>query len=255
MSASLTPSKRPRDGESTETNGKGKSQNQPSKAYSIGTTFRVLCPSSKTGSVIGKSGSTISRIRQESGAKIKVEEAVPGSDERIIIIVQSDKGNDFHVVKSNENGNEEAKVDEKQGDKIERSGTGNDNGDEEKEFHPVQCSESENGNSSAQKALMLIFERMVEAEPNPVGGDEENNKSLIFVLRLLVLSTQVGCILGKGGSVIKQMSAESGAQIRILPRDKLPTCATASDELVQVALNDLKNFVFTISCRKIGYFH
>ena len=47
------------------------------------------------------------------------------------------------------------------------------------------------------------------------------------------------CLLLLGGSVIKQMSAESGAQIRILPRDKLPPCASAADELVQVVLMTL----------------
>ncbi|KAL6511622.1 hypothetical protein OROGR_021219 [Orobanche gracilis] len=49
-------------------------------------------------------------------------------------------------------------------------------------------------------------------------GDEESNKLSSFVVRLLVFSGQVGCLLGKAGSVIKQMSSESGAQIRILPK-------------------------------------
>lgn len=44
----------------------------------------------------------------------------------------------------------------------------------------------------------------------------------------------MGCLLGKGGSVIKQMSAETGAQIRVLPRDKHPQCASAADEVVQI---------------------
>ncbi|XP_027354102.1 RNA-binding KH domain-containing protein RCF3-like isoform X2 [Abrus precatorius] len=76
---------------------------------------------------------------------------------------------------------------------------------------------------------------MVEGVEEATEGDEEsNNKPSSFVLRLLVLSNQVGCLLGKGGSVIKKMSADSGAQIRILPRDKLPVCASASDEIVQI---------------------
>ncbi|XP_042456253.1 RNA-binding KH domain-containing protein RCF3-like isoform X1 [Zingiber officinale] len=47
-------------------------------------------------------------------------------------------------------------------------------------------------------------------------------------------STKVGCLHGKGGSVIKQISADSGAQIRILPKDKLPLCGTQLDEIVQI---------------------
>ncbi|KAI3508945.1 hypothetical protein L1887_23967 [Cichorium endivia] len=66
--------------------------------------------------------------------------------------------------------------------------------------------------------------------------DEDSNKEAVeFVFRLLVLSTQVGCILGKSGGVIKQMASESGAQIKILPKDKLPACASSSDELIQIS--------------------
>ncbi|KAE8718680.1 RNA-binding KH domain-containing protein, putative isoform 3 [Hibiscus syriacus] len=61
-----------------------------------------------------------------------------------------------------------------------------------------------------------------------------NGTSCVQKVLLLVLSGQVGCLFGIGGSVIKQMTAESGAQIQILPRDKLPACALASDELVQI---------------------
>ncbi|CAI9277341.1 unnamed protein product [Lactuca saligna] len=55
-----------------------------------------------------------------------------------------------------------------------------------------------------------------------------------FVVRLLVVSTQVDCLLGKSGGVIKQMASERKEQIKILPRDKIPACASSSDELVQV---------------------
>ena len=85
-----------------------------------------------------------------------------------------------------------------------------------------------------QKALVLVFEKILEGEKEAEGDGEENNESATVTLRLLVLSSQVGCLLGKGGAVIKQMSAESGAQIRVLPRDKLPQCASSADEVVQV---------------------
>jgi len=65
---------------------------------------------------------------------------------------------------------------------------------------------------------------MVEGVEETTEGDEESNKSSSFFFRLLILTAQVGCVLGKGGSVIKRMTAESGAQIRILPKDKVPVC-------------------------------
>jgi poly(rC)-binding protein 2/3/4 len=36
--------------------------------------------------VIGKGGSIIKNLREETGARIKVADAVPGSEERVIIV-------------------------------------------------------------------------------------------------------------------------------------------------------------------------
>uniref|UniRef100_A0A5B7AWQ7 K Homology domain-containing protein n=1 Tax=Davidia involucrata TaxID=16924 RepID=A0A5B7AWQ7_DAVIN len=235
MSVQLTPSKRPYD--RTEPNGKGKrqksagfsSQNLLSKLSTGSTVFRVLCPASKIGSVIGKGGSKISQIRLESGAKVRVENTVPGCDERVIVIVGSEK--------DNEAGSEQSKEDGEEANTTEEGDDTNEHGedDEDKQSVPVEDLQSEKETSSVQKALLLVFERIVEGELEKDGGDEESNKSSTFVVRLLVFSSQVGCLMGKGGSVIKQMSSESGTQIRILPRDKLPPFASSSDELVQIS--------------------
>lgn len=245
MSFSLTPSKRSYERSLTDSNGKGKwqksggfySQNQSLKISPGTVVFRVLCPASKTGSVIGKGGTIISQIRQETGVKVRVEETVSGCDERVVLITGSDKDTEADNEQSKEDG-EDTKAAEEVSDTKEPG-----ENDEDKESVPVEDSQVEKGISSVQKALLLVFERMAEGESETNGGDEDSNKSSTFVVRLLVLSSQVGCLLGKGGSVIKQMSAESGAQIRILPRDKLPLCASPSDELVQVTSVD--NFIFS----------
>lgn len=235
MSVALTPSKRPHDRNLTEPNGKGKwqkTQNQPVKSSPGSVVFRLLCPASKTGGVIGKGGSIISEIRQQTGAKVKVEETVPGCDERVVVIAGSDKEAEVTADLSQKDGGEEAKMDEKHDSEIEQS-----ENNEDKESGPVGDPKLDKGTSSVQKALLLVFERIIEGEMETGGGEEDSNKPSI-ILRLLVLSSQVGCLLGKGGSVIKQTSAESGAQIRILPRDKLPQCASVADELVQVGLDE-----------------
>ncbi|CDP03019.1 unnamed protein product [Coffea canephora] len=164
--------------------------------------LRVLCPSNKIGSVIGKGGSIISQLREEAGAKIQVEEPVPGWDER--------------VINKNDDEEEAGPVEEVRG------GGG---GEEDKETA-----------SAVQKALFLVVERMFEgdSEEKDGAGEDEGDKDTSFVVRLLVFSSQIGGLLGKAGSVIKQMALESGAQIRILPRDKLPPRASPSDELVQI---------------------
>ncbi|KAK9139549.1 hypothetical protein Scep_009230 [Stephania cephalantha] len=234
MSLPLTPSKRPYD-RGSEFNGKGKwqksggfhSQHQPFKVASFTTTFRILCPVLKSGKIIGKGGTVISHIRQETGAKVRVEEPVSGEDERVIVISLPDK----EVETANEKNKEDGADDT--ADKSNNSKEHDEN-NEDKESAPVEHAQLEKLTSSMQKALLLIFERMVEGETENDEGDRENKRPFSVVVRLLVLSNQVGCILGKGGSVIKQMAAESGAQIRILPRDKLPQCASPSDELVQI---------------------
>lgn len=247
MSSQLTPSKRPFDeGAASEPNGKRKLQKS---AYftcentSFGSiVFRVLCPASKTGNVIGKGGNNISQISQDTGAKMRVEETIPGCNERVVVIEGS--GNENEVLNKDANadadGEETLETDDAEEKQQEDSST-----QTESAVVGVGDLQPEKVASSVQRALMLVFERMVEgedAEMNGGGGggsgdEDSGNKetTTTFVMRLLVLSTQVGCLLGKSGGVIKQMASESGAQIRVLPRDKLPACASSSDELVQIS--------------------
>ncbi|XP_058069594.1 RNA-binding KH domain-containing protein RCF3-like isoform X2 [Magnolia sinica] len=238
MSFPITPSKRPFDRNPLEPNGRAKwqktaafhSKNQPLKISPGSTVFRVLCPASKSGNVIGKGGSVVMQIRQETGAKVKVEETIPGCDERVIMITGSDK--DAEMSNDQNKDDDENNTADDDGDDNKET----DENNEDKESPPLEVLQSGKvTSSSAQRALLLVFERIVEGDSDTDGGEEAAKKpsSSVFV-RLLVLSTQVGCLLGKGGSVIKQMAAESGAQIRILPRDKLPSCASPSDELVQI---------------------
>ncbi|KAJ8771384.1 hypothetical protein K2173_026561 [Erythroxylum novogranatense] len=234
MSSALTPTKRPHDWNHTESNGKGKRQNRaginsPTQCRSI--VFRLLCPASRSGSIIGKGGTVISQIRQETGAKIRVEETVPGCDERVVAIT-FDKQTEIVAEQCKDDNDVDANVSEQSDGKKDGKQDG-----EDKETASCEDSKPPREINSLQKALSLVFERMVDTSTDTDGVDEETKRPSTFVLRLLVLSNQVGCLLGKGGSVIKQMSAESGTQIRILPRDKLPLCASPSDELVQITGN------------------
>lgn len=231
-------SKRPFKSNTSEPNGRGKwrktaasaSQQTPSKLPAGAVVFRILCPVSKSGSVIGKGGGIISRIRQETGAKVRLEEIIPGCEDRIITITGSDRDTDV----SNEHpkeGDEKADVaDSAQDDKVS-----SENNEEEEDSFVSEGSKSEKAPPSAQKALLLVFERIIEEEAADFGDneDEESKESNVSV-RLLISSSQVGCLLGKGGSTIKRMTSESSAQIRLLARDKIPACASAHDEIVQV---------------------
>ena len=64
------------------------------------------------------------------------------------------------------------------------------------------------------------------------GGERDNEEPL--TCRLLVLSRQIGCLLGKRGSVITEMRKKTTAGLKVLQKVDLPKCAQDSDELVQV---------------------
>lgn len=185
MSSQLTPNKRPHD---VETDSDPNPKAKLLKITQEGIVFRVLCPANKIENVIGKENNQI------PGAKVNVEETLPGCNDRVIVIANEEKEKE---VKENEDTNDVEKPE------------------------PIDS-------SSVQKALMLVFEKMVEF------NEDNNNEDTTFALKLLLPSSQVGPFLGKSGSVIKQIASETGAQIRVLPRDKLPAFASSSDEVVQV---------------------
>lgn len=61
-----------------------------------------------------------------------------------------------------------------------------------------------------------------------------NNKEGPAISRLIVSPNQVGCLLGKGGSIIAEMRKLSKAHIIVLGKDKIPMGVQESDEVVQV---------------------
>lgn len=73
------------------------------------------------------------------------------------------------------------------------------------------------------------------AEDNVNSGSGSETKNSV-VCRLLAQSNQVGCVLGRGGKIVEKIRQETGAQIRVLPKDQLPPCASPGDELIQVML-------------------
>ncbi|KAL8044089.1 hypothetical protein ABFX02_08G024500 [Erythranthe guttata] len=84
----------------------------------------------------------------------------------------------------------------------------------------------------AQDALFKVHDRIV-ADDTAVEDDLEEVHQV--TVRLLVPSDQIGCIIGKGGQIVQNIRGETGAQVRIVKDDHLPTCALSSDELVQIS--------------------
>ena len=66
-----------------------------------------------------------------------------------------------------------------------------------------------------------------------IAADKEGRNAILSI-RILVRSSQIGCLLGKGGQIITEMRRTSRANIRIPPKEELPRCADEGSELVQV---------------------
>nr|CAB3480306.1 unnamed protein product [Digitaria exilis] len=133
--------------------------------------FRVLCPGNKIGLVIGRGGSTIKSIRQESGARIDVDDAKNDREESIITVTSTEATDDVK--------------------------------------------------SAAVEAVLLLQEK--------IDYDEDR-----MSLRPLVPNKVIGCLIGRGGSIINDMRKKTRADISISKGDK-PRRASSSDELVEVS--------------------
>lgn len=80
--------------------------------------------------------------------------------------------------------------------------------------------------SPAQDAVLRVQGRIIRAIPD--------SKDKTVTAKLLVASNQIGCLLGKGGSIISEMRKSTGAHIRIMGKDQIPKCASEGEEVVQV---------------------
>lgn len=85
-----------------------------------------------------------------------------------------------------------------------------------------------------QSALLHIFDRMMELESNVHSTFEKTSQ---FSVRALVLKTQFGCLVGLGGSIIKEMVNETGARIQILDDTDVPACASKFELVLQARIS------------------
>lgn len=191
------------------------------------TVYRILCPGEKIGSVIGKGGDIIKSLRQETHAKIKIADSIPGVVERVIII--------YSPPKDDRNKNNDDKDNDEEVDDVGKDGS---------DSEPL-C--------PAQHALFRVHERIIEEERGGASDyeDDDKDRSHDVKARLLVPNNQIGCLLGKGGKIIAKMRSDTGAQIRIMSKEQLPLCAMDVDELVQISgeLSAVKKALYEISAR------
>ncbi|XAR51721.1 hypothetical protein NMG60_11006434 [Bertholletia excelsa] len=145
-----------------------------SKEFSL----RLICPTSNIGGVIGKGGTIINQIRQESGAVIKVDSSATEGDDCIISISA-------------------------------------------KEFF--------------EDTISPTIEAALRLQPRCSEKIERDSGLISFTTRLLVPTSRIGCLIGKGGAIITEMRRITKANIRILSKENLPKVAADDDEMVQIS--------------------
>lgn len=190
------------------------------------TLYRILCPVQKMGSILGKGGEIVRAIRDETGAKIRAADAIPGAEERVVIVF-----------------NYPSKESEKSANDQEPKNGGI--ADHESDMMRPHC--------PAQDALLKVHDRISADEHLSAGAvHEKTDPDNTVTARILVPNSQVGCLLGKGGTVIQKLRSDyTGTNIRVLSSEHLPPCAVSGDELVQIsgAPEVVKKALYDISTR------
>ncbi|CAN6543869.1 unnamed protein product [Malus baccata var. baccata] len=162
--------------------------------------FRILCANDRIGGVIGRGGSIVRALQNETGASISIAAYVAECDERLITVSASE--------------NPESRY------------------------------------SPTQKAAVLVFSRSVEAGIEK-GRDSSSNRGSPLTARLVIPSSQVGCLLGKGGAIVSEIRKQTGTGIRIIGGDQVPKCALENDEVVQISgdFSNVQDALYNITGR------
>ncbi|KAF7820517.1 KH domain-containing protein HEN4 [Senna tora] len=79
------------------------------------------------------------------------------------------------------------------------------------------------------------IEAAVRLQPRCSEKVERDSGIISFTTRLLVPTSRIGCLIGKGGSIITEMRRLTKANIRILSKENLPKIASEDDEMVQIS--------------------
>jgi len=84
----------------------------------------------------------------------------------------------------------------------------------------------------AMQALLDAVKRALVAEQT--ARETARSPNHIYMIRLLINRTQAGAVIGKGGSLNKDIRERTGAYSKILTTEDIPDCALHNDRVVQV---------------------
>ncbi|XP_020218614.1 KH domain-containing protein HEN4 [Cajanus cajan] len=86
-----------------------------------------------------------------------------------------------------------------------------------------------------EETFSPTIEAAVRLQPRCSEKVERDSGIISFTTRLLVSTSRIGCLIGKGGSIITEMRRLTKANIRIISKENLPKIASEDDEMVQIS--------------------
>ena len=192
--------------------------------------LRMLCDAGFTGGLIGKvrndfagwqvasgaggqpadvpsnrqGGENIQKITRESGARVLVEDHVPGSRERVVTIIGE-------------------RCDDERSSAAADALCG---------VFDTLCSLA--SSLSGGRGQPTPASGTAAAGEAGAGNGAGHGIAAEHEARLLVEGGSVGWLVGRSGVSIKETAAKSGARVQVMPRGELPPCASPSEELLSV---------------------
>ena len=190
--------------------------------------FRLLCPESRVGGLIGKSGANVKRIVAETGAAVKVLDSAAQCNERAVLVSAAREGGDdgercaaCEAATMVVGFLTSRKPDGEEGERGCEEATG---GEKTREEDGVVNSEARERGERGAKTV-------AEGEKEEEGG----NSGPHVTLRLLVPAGQAGHLIGKGGENIREIrKLANGAHVEVQEVGHVPSCATSEDRVVEI---------------------
>ncbi|EFN56318.1 hypothetical protein CHLNCDRAFT_57590 [Chlorella variabilis] len=219
--------------------------------------LRLLCPHALVPALIGKKGENVKRIRRESGATLSVADPVLGCDERVVHIMGERQAQPLEPV--------EAAASSSAADALcgvfasicslqqarrgeapppsppaaspppasPRSAAGGEEGPGPGPGGGGSVADGGGGGGGGSSAASTAGDHSAAGSAGHAAAAASLPQRSVEA-RLLVDSSVVGFLVGRGGATIKDTMARSGAGVRILPKAELPACACLGDEVVRV---------------------
>lgn len=113
------------------------------------------------------------------------------------------------------------------------------------------CIISISGKEFFEDLVSSTVDAAVRLQPRCSEMTERGYGEPLYITRLLVPTSQIGCLIGKGGSVVNEMRRATQANIRIMSEEDPPRVASENDVLVQISgeLDAARNALIEISTR------